>query len=404
MARCKILTWPLTLLAASALLTRAVIAEPDSTDGIIDGLLDNGNFEIPPSGNATTAKSTASIVTSLPGWQIQGTVEYIKEGQTQGNMLLVVPEGQHAVRLGNDAVITQAVRLEKDSTYSLTFSAARTCAQLETLNVSVPPVSGTIDLQTLYNIHGWDAYAWAFKATTDADSDILFHNPGMEEDPACGPVIDSIAIKKLFVPDTVDGNRVVNGDFEEGPWMFKNGSLALGVLLPTNPDVTTSALPGWTVESSRAVRYVDSDHYKVPQGKRAVELLSGKEGIISQMVSTVPGKKYTMSFVLDDAETKCGGPKGVMAFAGDESLPFHLPTTAEPNNVSFTAKAERTRIALYSIYYNTREDDHSSLCGPVIDDVRVYDPTASGASPSAVAVSGCAGALFSMAALLLALF
>lgn len=44
-------------------------------------------------------------------------------------------------------------------------------------------------------------------------------------------------------------NAVTNGDFEEGPWMF---------------------------------RYMDSDNYAVPQGRRAIELVSGKEGIISQ--------------------------------------------------------------------------------------------------------------------------
>jgi len=32
------------------------------------------------------------------------------------------------------------------------------------------------------------------------------------------------------------------------------------------------------------VRYIYSNHYKVPEGKRAIELLSGKEGIISQMM------------------------------------------------------------------------------------------------------------------------
>lgn len=32
------------------------------------------------------------------------------------------------------------------------------------------------------------------------------------------------------------------------------------------------------------MRYIYSNHYKVPEGKRAIELLSGKEGIISQMM------------------------------------------------------------------------------------------------------------------------
>lgn len=155
--------------------------------------------------------------------------------------------------------------------------------------------------------------------------------------------------------------------------MFRNESL--GVLLPTNLDDETSALPGWIVESNRAVRYIDSYHFAIPQGKRAIELLSGKEGIISQMVETTPNKPYRMSFSLGHARDSCKQPLAVMAFAGDQAQNIHyIPnanTTFQTADVNFTAKAERTRIAFYSIYYNTRSDDMSSLCGPVVDDIRV---------------------------------
>ncbi|RHN51737.1 hypothetical protein MtrunA17_Chr6g0472191 [Medicago truncatula] len=33
----------------------------------------------------------------------------------------------------------------------------------------------------------------------------MFKNPGMEDDPTCGPIIDNIAIKKLFTPDKPKG-------------------------------------------------------------------------------------------------------------------------------------------------------------------------------------------------------
>lgn len=167
---------------------------------------------------------------------------------------------------------------------------------------------------------------------------------------------------------------MINGDYEEGPWMFAN--VSLGVLLPTKLDEETSSLPGWIVESNRAVRYIDSYHYSVPQGKRAIELLSGKEGIISQMVETTPNKPYTMSFALGHAEDKCKQPLAIMAFAGDQAQNIHYTpdsnSTFQLANLNFTAKAERTRIAFYSVYYNTRTDDKSSLCGPVVDDVRVW--------------------------------
>lgn len=131
-------------------------------------------------------------------------MELVEAGQKQGGMILIIPQGRHAVRLGNDAEITQDLKVEKGFTYSITFSAARTCAQLESLNVSVPPASQTIDLQTLYNVQGWDPYAWAFEADVD-DVRLAFRNPGMEDDPTCGPIIDDIAIKKLFTPDRPKG-------------------------------------------------------------------------------------------------------------------------------------------------------------------------------------------------------
>ncbi|KAL6991443.1 hypothetical protein U1Q18_009555 [Sarracenia purpurea var. burkii] len=336
-----------------------------------DGLLPNGDFETPPSGGFSN-EALGNGPIAIPSWKSIGTVELVESGQKQGGMILIVPQGRHAARLGNDAEISQEVRVDKGSLYSVTFSAARTCAQLESLNVSVGAASQTIDLQTLYSVQGWDSYAWAFQVEDDGIR-VAFRNPGMEDDPTCGPIIDDIAIKKLFNPDKPKDNAVVNGDFEEGAWVFRNESL--GVLLPTNLDEETSSLPGWIVESNRAVRYIDSYHYAVPQGKRAVELLSGKEGIISQMVQTAPNKQYRLSFSLGHAGDSCKQPLAVMAFAGDQAQNVHYTpnsnATFQTADVNFTAKAERTRVAFYSVYYNTRSDDLSSLCGPVVDDVRV---------------------------------
>ncbi|KAL9253210.1 BIIDXI-like protein [Drosera capensis] len=335
-------------------------------------LLINGNFEMAPSGGFSD-DVLGEGGSTIPGWASNGTVELVSAGQKQGAMILIIPGGSHAVRLGNDAEIGQDLKVEKSSLYSVTFSAARTCAQLESLNVSVAPATSAIDLQTVYSDQGWDSYAWAFEAQQD-DVRLVLKNPGMEDDPTCGPVIDDIAIKKMFTPDRAKDNAVVNGDLEEGPWLFKNESL--GVLLPTNLDQGTSPLPGWIVESTRAVRFIDSTHFSVPQGKRAVELVSGKEGIISQMVQTTPQKQYTLSFSMGLAGDSCKEPLAVMAFAGDQARNVHYVvdsnSTFQRTGLNFTAKSERTRIAFYSVYYNTRTDHISSLCGPVLDDVRIW--------------------------------
>ncbi|MBA0663554.1 hypothetical protein Goklo_003665 [Gossypium klotzschianum] len=94
------------------------------------------------------------------------------------------------------------------------------------------------------------------------------------------------------------------------------------------------------------------------------------------MVETTPNKLYSLTFSLGHARDKCKEPLAVMAFAGDQAQNFHYTpdsnSTFQVASVNFTAKAERTRVAFYSVYYNTRTDDMSSLCGPVVDDVRVW--------------------------------
>jgi hypothetical protein len=44
----------------------------------------------------------------------------------------------------------------------------------------------------------------AFEAQEDKVR-LVFSNPGMEDDPTCGPIIDDIAIKKLFTPERPKG-------------------------------------------------------------------------------------------------------------------------------------------------------------------------------------------------------
>lgn len=146
---------------------------------------------------------------AIPWWEISGYVEYVESGHKQGDMLLVVPEGTFAVRLGNEASIKQKVKVDKGRFYSITFSAARTCAQEEKLNVSVSPNSepkdcGILPMQTMYSSRGWDSYSWGFRADNSV-MEISVHKPGTEEDPACGPLIDSVVFKALRLPKRTRG-------------------------------------------------------------------------------------------------------------------------------------------------------------------------------------------------------
>ncbi|CAB4303248.1 unnamed protein product [Prunus armeniaca] len=341
-----------------------------------DGLLPNGNFEYGP--NKSDLKGT--VVTqpnAIPNWEVSGYVEYIKSGQKQGDMLLVVPEGGFAVRLGKEASIKQKIKVTKGRFYSVTFSAARTCGQEETLNVSINPNLekndwGIFPIQTMYSSNGWDSYAWGFNADSD-ELEFRIHNPGAEDDAACGPLIDSVALKVLAPPKRTRANLLKNGDFEEGPYVFPNTSW--GVLIPPHIEDDHSPLPGWIIESLKAVKYIDSNHFAVPEGQRAIELVAGKESALAQVVLTKPGRLYALTFSVGDSKNACEGSLVVEAFAGKDALKVPYESMGKGGfkraRLLFTAVETHTRVMFLSSFYTMSADHSGSLCGPVIDDVKL---------------------------------
>ncbi|WOK99142.1 hypothetical protein Cni_G07854 [Canna indica] len=305
---------------------------------------------------------------AIPQWEVVGFVEYIESGHKQGDMLLVVPEGSYAIRLGNEASIKQKLKVQKGMYYSITFSASRTCAQDERLNVSVTPDFGILPVQTAYSSTCGDYYAWGFEALFD-EVTLVIHNPGVEEDPACGPLIDAVAIRTLYPPHLTKENLLKNRDFEEGPYFLPKTTC--GVLIPPNIEDDHSPLPGWMVESLKAVKYIDSEHFVVPHGKRAVELVAGKESALAQVARTTAGKVYALTFSVGDAGNGCEGSMVVEAFAarGTVKVPYESKGLGGYKRavLQFTAIANRTRVVFLSTFYHTKND--GSLCGPVVDDV-----------------------------------
>lgn len=166
---------------------------------------------------------------------------------------------------------------------------------------------------------------------------------------------------------------VKNGNFEEGPHRLVNSSN--GVLLPPRQEDLTSPLPGWIIESLKAVKFIDSKHFNVPVGKAAVELVAGRESAVAQILRTVPNQFYSLTFIVGDAKNGCHGEMMVEAFAakGTVKVPYTSRGKGEYKKaiLKFKAVEDRTRITFYSSYYHTRSDDFGSLCGPVLDDVRV---------------------------------
>lgn len=339
----------------------------------LDGLLPNGNFEISPKPGKLN-KTVIMGKHALPNWTIHGLVEYVSGGPQPGGMFFAVPHGIHAVRLGNEASISQNVsNLKPGSLYAITFSASRTCAQDEVLRVSVPPLNADLPLQTLYDSFGGDTYAVGFKAT-QATVSVIFHNIGMQEDPTCGPLVDAVAIKELFPPLPTRANLVKNGGFEEGPHVFPNHTT--GILLPPKQEDAVSPLPGWIIESLKAVKFLDKAHFAIPFGQYAVELVAGRESAIAQVIRTVPDKSYNLSFVVGDAKNGCHGTMLVEAFAGNSTVKVPYTSSGKGGytvgTLKFKATAARMRITFFSSYYHMSVHDSVSLCGPVVDQVRVY--------------------------------
>lgn len=177
---------------------------------MIAGLLENGDFEEAPA--KSSLKKTVIIGKySLPKWEIKGLVQYVSGGPQPGGFFLAVPRGVHAVRLGNEASISQNVTVNPGSIYALTFGATRTCAQDEVLRITVPGQSSDLPLQTLYSSDGGDTYSLAFKATSKVVK-VTFHNPGIQEDPSCGPLVDAVAIKELLPVKYTKGNNSIMPD------------------------------------------------------------------------------------------------------------------------------------------------------------------------------------------------
>lgn len=164
-----------------------------------------------------------------------------------------------------------------------------------------------------------------------------------------------------------------NGGFEEGPYILPNTTW--GVLIPPNIEDDHSPLPGWMVESLKAVKYIDVEHFSVPQGRRAVELVAGRESAIAQVARTIPGKTYILSFAVGDANNACQGSMVIEGFVGKDTIKVPYESKGKGGfkraALRFVAVSTRTRVVFYSSFYHMKSDDMSSLCGPVLDDVKL---------------------------------
>ncbi|KAL7170574.1 hypothetical protein ACSBR2_035447 [Camellia fascicularis] len=170
--------------------------QPHLDDTLSPQDFSNGDFEIPPK-PSNLDKTVIKGKHSLPNWEINGLVDYMSGGPQPGGFYFAIPHVAHAMRLGNEASISQNVTVNTiGAIYSLTFGATRTCALDEVLRVSASGLSTDLPIQSLYSSDGGDTYGWAFMASSKVVK-VTFYNPRVQENPICGLLLDAIAIKEL---------------------------------------------------------------------------------------------------------------------------------------------------------------------------------------------------------------
>nr|XP_034581078.1 uncharacterized protein LOC117844490 [Setaria viridis] len=90
-----------------------------------------------------------------------------------------------------------------------------------------------------------------------------------------------------------------------------------------------------------------------------MELLAGREGAVAQVVRTVPGRRYALSFTVGDAGNACRGSLVVEAYAGRESVKVAYESEGKGGArravLPFRAVAARTRIVFFSSFYSKCE-------------------------------------------------
>lgn len=163
------------------------------------------------------------------------------------------------------------------------------------------------------------------------------------------------------------GNVLANGDFEVGPAFLKNSSE--GIILNEELNRFNSPLQEWSILGT--IKYIDSKHYKVPQGKAAIELLSGAPSGI-QVDHTLPMLTYTLNFTIGDANDSCVGDFIVYIQVGLNVHNFTMRSngTGSAFNHSITFKSESSRETSISFYsFNETRTSDGVLCGPVLDNL-----------------------------------
>ncbi len=170
-------------------------------------------------------------------------------------------------------------------------------------------------------------------------------------------------IATLALPLSANAATIVNGSFEQGaaPGGF------------TQVGTGGSNITGWTVASG-SVDYI-GNYWQAADGSRSVDLAGGQPGIIQQVLSTVIGQVYAVSFFIARNPDRPETPRnGFVTWtgAGNQSFSFNNANTTRSNmgweqrTVQFTATSASTTLG-----FGADPATSQGAFGPALDNVTI---------------------------------
>lgn len=316
--------------------------------------MQNPDFELPITNLPTNSTSPFVLLnenSTIPGWTFQGEVRYVTAGVNAS-----LPRNGHAILLGQDGKINQTFTANGDvMQYLLTFTlaqAGQNCKANVSLVVSAPDSSMEFSLTQKYSKETWEVYGHRLGSWGDGEYiNLILQSQATDVDPnsACWPVVDTLLLKTIGPPAFLD-------------------SSGEGVLLVSEPSLVESALQQWTTMGN--VKYINSKNYFVPEGKAAIEIVSG----VSSIQTAKPlseGSNYNLEFMLGDANDSCSGEfiVGVVAGASAQNFSLLSSGTGAAKKYSMTFKGEPSPTPITFLSYKTTQRKDGVFCGPVIDGV-----------------------------------
>ncbi|GLU02259.1 hypothetical protein SLE2022_195140 [Rubroshorea leprosula] len=337
--------------------------------------LKNPDFETPPTDLPAGSSLQLNQNNKIPGWSFEGTVLYVTASED-----IALPDNGHAIQLGPDGKINQTFFASDDEMeYLLTFTLAaggRNCSTYAGFVVSTPSSKGFFNFNQQYGKEPWQIYGHYLgffsekmpinlviesqetQPSSDSDSD---------SDSTCWPVIDSLLVTAVPTWDGDTSNFLFNGGFEFGA-EFPSKS-AEGILLNAAPNHDESSLREWTVIGT--IRYIDSEHFFVPEGNAAIELFSGVSSGIERALRLKEGSTYILEFTLGDANDGCEGDfmVGVRAGSVEQRIMIQNKRTGSANDFSMTFDAGPDDTVISFLSYSTTKTKDGIFCGPMVDNV-----------------------------------